>query len=273
MLLSSHLLVMSQTITAQGYRRAEKNIRRDQRDHFIAQLTLAGGVISGETAYHRLRGVQDSVSIADFARPFALISGPAKVVHVMIERRLLEVGRPLPKEVHGMMLPPRRAALLGDYIRAVVSRPRGTVFAARRLEEATAAVMRACLDPVRGRSEIASQALAPIALARAKQVIAARPLYEDLAPEVVAAAIGVSRATLYRLFQPFGGVGQYIWERRLEAARQAICGGDRRRLADIAADCGFTDEAHFSRSFRELFGVRPSDLRPLEIASQRSDGV
>ena len=32
-------------------------------------------------------------------------------------------------------------------------------------------------------------------------------------------------------------------------------------LATIAADCGFADQAHFSRSFRAAYGVPPSRFR------------
>ena len=43
-----------------------------------------------------------------------------------------------------------------------------------------------------------------------------------------------------------------------------------RHIYDIAYDCGFTNEAHFSRVFRRAFGVSPSDARArpyLQIAS------
>ena len=35
------------------------------------------------------------------------------------------------------------------------------------------------------------------------------------------------------------------------------------RLADIAADCGFSDQAHMTRAFGQLFGFSPSALRAL----------
>lgn len=91
----------------------------------------------------------------------------------------------------------------------------------------------------------------------------------DLAIEVgaVAAAAGVSRATLYRSFDNAGGVNRYIQDRRLHHARGAL----RRRtdlkptIADIAWDYGFTSQSHFSRLFRERYGYSPSDIAPPRV--------
>jgi AraC-like DNA-binding protein len=85
----------------------------------------------------------------------------------------------------------------------------------------------------------------------------------------VAAAAGVSRATLYRSFDTVGGVKRYIQDRRLHHVRAAL----RRRqnlkptVADIAWDYGFTSQSHFSRLFRERYGYSPSDVAPPKVMS------
>ena len=79
----------------------------------------------------------------------------------------------------------------------------------------------------------------------------------------------MSRATLYRLFEPLGGVSSYIQERRLARAYAALIHPAHRHrpIYDIAFDCGFASEAHFSRAFRLFFGLPPSELRAMGTAA------
>lgn len=81
----------------------------------------------------------------------------------------------------------------------------------------------------------------------------------------IAAAAGVSRATLYRSFERVGGVNRFVQERRLHHARQAL----RQRIdlkpsiAEIAWSYGFTSISHFNRLFRERFDYPPSEVPPV----------
>lgn len=72
-----------------------------------------------------------------------------------------------------------------------------------------------------------------------------------------------SRATLYRLFQPLGGVREHIQRRRLMACFRAITAPSQaqRRIFDIALDFGFASPSHFSSLFRAHFGMTPSEAR------------
>ena len=55
--------------------------------------------------------------------------------------------------------------------------------------------------------------------------------------------------------------GDYVRRRRLWRARDALdCDRDS-SLSEIAADCGFADQSHFTRHFRRLFGTTPGAYR------------
>lgn len=70
-----------------------------------------------------------------------------------------------------------------------------------------------------------------------------------------------SRATLYRLFSPLGGVREHIQRRRLVACFKSIVQQPHRRIYDIALDFGFVSPSHFSTLFRSYFGMTPSEAR------------
>jgi AraC family transcriptional regulator len=78
----------------------------------------------------------------------------------------------------------------------------------------------------------------------------------------LAAENGYSKAHFLRIFRAATGLAphQYIVRRRLERAKQLM----RKRsltLLDIALESGFASDAHLSKSFRQHFGVNPSEFR------------
>jgi AraC-like DNA-binding protein len=77
------------------------------------------------------------------------------------------------------------------------------------------------------------------------------------------AASGLSRYDLARQFRQRFGTSpyRYLLMRRLEAARWRI--HLDRRLAEVAADAGFADQAHFTRVFKAAVGLTPARYRAL----------
>lgn len=95
----------------------------------------------------------------------------------------------------------------------------------------------------------------------------------ELTPEKVAEANGISMRYLHRVFQQSGmAVSKWIWERRLKASREDLLdpAKGQMRISEIAFSRGFNDPAHFSRSFRDRFGISPSKLRAKSAAEQNA---
>ena len=83
----------------------------------------------------------------------------------------------------------------------------------------------------------------------------------DLTPETLAAAGAISVRTLNRLF---GGLGttpmRWLWSARLEASRASLADGQVRSVTEAAFAHGFSELAHFSRTFKRAFGVTPQQV-------------
>ncbi|MGW5641263.1 helix-turn-helix domain-containing protein [Saccharopolyspora sp. NPDC003752] len=76
----------------------------------------------------------------------------------------------------------------------------------------------------------------------------------------LAADVGWSRQHLGSRFRREFGLPPKLISRvmRLEQARGRLISGARGSLADVAADCGYSDQAHFNRDWLEFTGVPPS---------------
>lgn len=86
---------------------------------------------------------------------------------------------------------------------------------------------------------------------------------EHTALEPVARSLGVSGRTLQRLFSRYVGASP-LWvlrRYRLQDAAAAIDAGQGTDLASLAAELGFSDQAHLTRSFTQVIGVPPSVYR------------
>ncbi len=86
----------------------------------------------------------------------------------------------------------------------------------------------------------------------------------DLTLGQVAAADGVSPRTLQKLFESAGySFSNYLRTRRLERCRldltSPICAS--LSISDICFRWGFNGSAHFSRAFKERYGVSPREYR------------
>ncbi len=126
----------------------------------------------------------------------------------------------------------------------------------------------ACLGPApRVRDEAASHR-AEATNATIRQYIDRHLTAPDLSPSSLARQFRASRAQLYRAFPDEGGVRAYIRTQRLRRCFQAIADPAQgwRGIGEIALSFGFVSESHFSRVFRQTFGLNPTDARAQALA-------
>jgi AraC family transcriptional regulator len=95
----------------------------------------------------------------------------------------------------------------------------------------------------------------------------ARELLNDRCCEAItigdiASAVGIHPIHLSRTFRRFFGctAGEYLRKCRIEKAARLLRSGSM-LIADVALQSGFSDQSHFSKAFRQRFGITPVEFR------------
>ena len=78
----------------------------------------------------------------------------------------------------------------------------------------------------------------------------------------IAAAIGIDRTYLYRLFMEQQKISpkQYLLQLRIHIASDMLSSSDY-SITEIAYSCGFKDAADFSNQFKKMTGYTPRKFR------------
>ncbi len=89
-------------------------------------------------------------------------------------------------------------------------------------------------------------------------------LEEPLTPDELANCVSISRRQLERLFRAYLDCTptHYYLSLRLRNARRLLLETEK-SIVEISLACGFTSAPHFSKCYRDMFGLPPRDERRL----------
>ena len=256
------LVLFDRRLRDVSHQRLNPRVRRDGFEHFTVQLNLEGEFhASGGDGFARVK--PGEVVLMDMTKPMRSFTPAAHIITASIAREVVESAATTVDDLHGLILPASSSALLADYMRSL------THHAAALSNETSAPAVRAfaellgfAIDPSRTRIMSEKTVLDHVRREAAKRFIEAYIGSVDLDLDAIGRATGVSRATLYRVFEGHGGVGKYIRTRRLAKLRALLADiSERRPLSELATICGFSSESHCSRAFQDAFDMRPGEFR------------
>jgi AraC-like DNA-binding protein len=253
--------------------RSLSQVKRDQIDHYQVHLPLGERDVRikvDDGDEFTLRAGEPV--LIDLCRPYAMHQGAGRTVQAYVPREVLDEMLPFPRDMHGRRLQGTVAALLTDLLKSLTSElPRMRVAEASGVAKSALHLMTASLAPTSSSVERARPAVESSLLRQACRYIELHLRESDLDVGRICVGLKVSRATLYRLFEPYGGVACHVKERRLVRIHDELATPSRRQpLARLAEDHGFKSAAQFSRAFREHFGHSPRDTGP---SSQVGDAL
>lgn len=259
----SHL--MTHASDALAAERSAAQCRRDGVDYVSINLMLdcAGGLIDHEGEHKVGSG---SVYFIDSAQPVTFRLPRHHSVSIFIPRHKVQQAFGTDLKLLPRALEARNGigAVLQSHMRMVATQ------AEFMTPEQRVVVISACVDMALAAVQTAREGAADADRFANGFYDGARRLIErdcgdpQLDPARVAAALGCSRATLYRLFARHGqSVAALIWRARLERARHMIHAAPfaHLTLADIAFHSGFLEQASFSRMFKRHYGLTPGEAR------------
>lgn len=251
-------LLANRTVWHPQYVSRDRRLADVTPDHIAFQLCRRGsyhGDISGRPA-SLLPG---TVAIANRRR---MLAGnlAADTMGLVVPRHLF-VG--LDTDALAVRFDATRNRLLAARVDLLYrSLPRTTSEAVPTLEAELIGFVRRLLDPSTAADALEGPELDIGHFAMAERVVLSRLDDPDLGPERIAAALKISRATLYRLFTPFGGVMTYVQDQRFRALRDALSDPlELRSMARLGEVHGIPSASHLSRGFRARFGMSPSAWR------------
>lgn len=87
-------------------------------------------------------------------------------------------------------------------------------------------------------------------------------LKNELSRAEIEAAMKMSYSNVYRVVRMFSkaSIKNYVLKERIEKAK-ALLKDTRLNVTEVMMESGFSDSAHFSRSFKKHVGVPPTDFR------------
>lgn len=267
-----HFLIGKSSASAQRFHRSKGLVAATGVDHLLIQL-----YVKGECAYNADggmgKGVGGDIVCFDLSRPMQSLTTDMDIISLILPRSMIRLMPRAIDDLHGARLDGSTplGVLLGEHMMSMAK-------IAPKLagpDGGLAAEVASVLVSTGLSAAIAAEdgTLMDVNLKTIQVFIERNLTNPALSTEMIMRQFAMSRSALYRLFEPIGGIADYIRERRLNLAklRLASVGTGRGSVAKLAYSTGFPSEIAFSRAFQQYFGIRPSEaIRLAEAGIQLS---
>ncbi|QHA09490.1 helix-turn-helix domain-containing protein [Streptomyces broussonetiae] len=248
--------------------RSARSVAADRSTHILVRLQLDGTALlfqDGRTAELR----PGRLAFHDARRPYRIVLPQRQRARVlMLPRALLRLEEGQLSALTATVVDDSgdgAAALLMPLLRGLVDEVirAGTTRRDDLARVAAELLATLALEQVSSRS-------APALWDRITASVQVRLQDPGLTPQDIADQHSISLRYLHRIFQLQGTtVNAWVRTRRLEAAREELAqnGAAHRSIAAVAARWGFTNPSHFSRTFRETYGMSPVQWRGAHVGT------
>jgi AraC-like DNA-binding protein len=250
-------------------------ITSDGFDHFVLHHVVSGK-LSGGRFGEPMPVMPGETLVLDTREPMESGAASVELITVSLARDAMLAAVGDVSGLHGHRISAQDGALFGSLLRELVRQ------ASYLAPAAHAAITRTLVDLISVAIRPAGSAARSdfyrqehVRRETVRRVVDTHVGDASLSVQDILAATGMSRAALYRLFEPQGGVARFIQMCRVEQLRRRLDdrGLDGVPLAELAPQVGFSSESHAGRLFKQAFGIAPGAYRAASISGAQSSSV
>jgi AraC-like DNA-binding protein len=259
---------------ASRFTRTAKTIAERGTDQILVVCYTTGG-FTMTTAGQTKQVEAGELAFIDLSQEITIEAPAVENISLAVSRRKLETMVPFIDDAHGFVRErgPLSRLLRGMMEDIMAMGPTIPVVDARAMAIATIDLAASCLEPLSRQQVETGSGRSTVSLVAIKTFIEQRLSDAELRPQTLLDEFGITRSTLYRLFEPLGGVSAYITQRKLHRAFRAMADTlrPRQRVSQMAFEFGFSHPSAFTRAFKETFGLSPTDVQMLATQSKERD--
>ncbi|WMD21636.1 AraC family transcriptional regulator [Achromobacter seleniivolatilans] len=244
-------------------------ISRDRVRDFAFHVFLEGGVDdlvmrSASPPRRSESPAMATVLVLDLSQPVRMQRHACRVLTIFVPPDQVQEVFPDPQMLHGRTMQsdsPLTCLAVSEIAALSQTIDRLSAVAAETAVTGCARLLLAVFAKQAGLAGNARAAARAAMFGEVRRYIQANLHQADLSPESVLAAQGLSRPTMYRLFQHEGGLGAYIRNQRLRQAAEELIRYPELAVMGIAYGLGFGSASDFTRAFRRAYGMSPQEFR------------
>ncbi|MEA5514138.1 helix-turn-helix domain-containing protein [Nodularia sp. UHCC 0506] len=241
-------------------------LRHDDSDHILVQWYAQGGCHVDNGGRNYIQSPQHIVMMDLGYESFSSTILPfSEIITLIIPRELLQECWGSIDNLAGLSLPvdSTRGVLLKNFMLSLSEELDGIkVSDASTIAQVTVQMVCSMFKNEVKQTNVAPDIFEVELKLLIKNFIVTNLCNPQLSADMLIERFHCSRATLYRLFQTYGGVARYIDFLRLKRCYRYLVSNPVKRgeITKIAQYWGFRNRQQFTRQFRQHFGVNPSDV-------------